>query len=53
VAPTDCAEAPGKAIIAAARGEPYGQPPGWWPDFLKPYEKGDWRSKPEAKAADL
>ena len=43
--PVDCAEELGKAIIAAARGEKYGQPPGWWFDFLKQYEAGEWRTK--------
>ena len=45
--PVDCAEELGKAIIAAARGEKYGQPPGWWFDFLKQYEAGEWRRKPK------
>ncbi len=45
--PVDCAEELRKAIIAAARGEKYGQPPGWWYDFLKQYEAGEWRTKPE------
>ena len=50
--PVDCAEELGKAIIAAARGEKFGQPPGWWFDFLKQYEAGDWRKNPVAKEPD-
>ena len=45
--PVDCAEELGKAIIAAARGEAYGQVPGWWYDFDKQYQAGEWRRKPE------
>ncbi len=48
--PVDCAEELGKAIVAAARGEKYGQPPGWWHDFSKQYEAGEWRRKPEGDA---
>ena len=44
----DCAEELGKAIVAAARGEPYGDPPGWWYDFAKQYEAGEWRRQPKA-----
>ncbi len=56
--PVDCAEELGKAIIAAARGEKYGQPPGWRFDFLKQYEAGEWRRTPkeedtEGDRADL
>ena len=47
--PVDCAEKLGKAIIAAAKGEPYGNPPGWWHDFIKQYEAGEWRKKPEVE----
>ena len=50
--PVSCAEELGKAIIAAARGEKYGQPPGWWFDFLKQYEAGDWRTKPKEEEPD-
>ncbi len=50
--PVDCAEELGKAIIAAARGEKYGQPPGWWFDFLKQYEAGDWRRKPKEEGTE-
>ena len=46
--PVDCAEELGKAIIAAARGEQYGQVPGWWYDFDKQYQAGEWRRKPQA-----
>ena len=47
----DCAAELGKAIIAAARGEPYGNPPGWWPDFIKQYEAGAWRRMPKREDA--
>ena len=50
--PVDCAEELGKAIIAAARGEQYGQVPGWWYDFDKQYEAGQWRRKPEDDTDD-
>ena len=50
--PVDCAEELGKAIIAAARGEKYGQPPGWWFDFLKQYEAGEWRRRPKLEDAE-
>ena len=46
--PVDCAEELGKAIVAAARGEQYGQVPGWWCDFDKQYQAGEWRRQPEA-----
>jgi hypothetical protein len=46
--PTDCAEDLGRAIIAAANGEPQ-PPPGWWFDFVKQYDAGKWRSKPDAE----
>ena len=45
--PVDRAEELGKAIIAAARGEQYGQVPGWWYDFDKQYQAEEWRRKPE------
>ena len=31
--PLDCAEALGKAIISASRGEPFGTEPEWWEEF--------------------
>ncbi len=46
--PVDCAEELGKAIVAAARGEQYGPVPGWWFDFDKQYQAGEWRRQPEA-----
>ncbi len=50
--PVDCAEELGKAIIAAARGEQYGQVPGWWYDFDKQYQAGEWRRKPEVEEGE-
>ena len=47
--PVDCAEELGKAIIAAARGEQYGQVPGWWYDFEKQYQAEEWRRQPQAE----
>lgn len=44
--PVGCAEDLGKAIIAAAKSEPR-DPPGWWYDFDKQYQAGEWRRKPE------
>jgi hypothetical protein len=41
--PVETAEELGKAIIAVAKGERYGEPPGWWFDFIKQYEAGEWR----------
>ncbi len=38
----------GKAIVDAARGEEYGQVPGWWYDFDKQYQAGEWRRQPQA-----
>ena len=46
--PIDCAASLGKAIIAASKGRPFGDPPEWWADFEKQY--GEWQARKAAEA---
>ena len=46
--PIECAAALGKAIIAASKGRPFGDPPAWWENFQNKYR--EWKAR---KAAGL
>ena len=46
--PIKSAAAPGKAIIAASKGRPFGDQPEWWADFEEGYR--EWQAR---KAAEV
>ena len=50
IVPIECAAEIGKAIMAASKGRPFGDPPAWWADFEKQYR--EWQARKAAEADD-
>ena len=48
VIPIEVAEDPAFAVTSASWGEQCSEPPSWWHDFEKQYDRREWEEEPVA-----